>query len=259
MIDLTNGGLNIYPVLGIPEITPEHSLAEELLLAIGEGVLEAGDVLVVTSKIVSKAEGRFLPASERASAIERETIRLVAKIPGGNGSAIVENRLGVVAAAAGVDASNIVGDRILLLPEDPDDSARRLAAELKGRTGLDLGIIVTDTVGRPWRYGQTDIAIGCANFKVFDDSRGTVDTDGKPLSVTQRCIADEVAAATDIVKGKAAAIPVAIVRGLATHVVPGSLERARDINRDAALDLFSQGTAEAYASGFADGTKQPSP
>lgn len=256
MIEQTSGGLSVYPVIGIPEITPAHSLAEELLRALGPNALREGDVLAVTSKIVSKVEGRFLPASERDIAIASETVRVVAKLPGGAGSAIVENRLGIVAAAAGVDASNIAGDRILLLPEDPDDSARDLAAELKTRTGFNVGIVITDTVGRAWRYGQTDIAIGCANLQIYDDSRGTVDTDGKPLSVTQRCIADEIAAATDIVKGKASAIPAALVRGINQYVVPGSEQRAREINRDAELDLFSLGTAEAYAKGIEDASRR---
>ena len=184
-------------------------------------------------------------------AIAAETTRIVAAIPGAGGAAIVESRLGIIAAAAGVDASNIAGDRILLLPIDPDESARRIAAELKEKTGLDLGVLITDTVGRPWRLGQTDIAIGCANLRVFDDVRGTVDTDGKPLSVTQRCIADEIAGATDLVKGKAAAIPVALVRGMAAYVDRSSSDRARDIIRDRDQDLFSLGTAEAFAKGQA--------
>ena len=243
--------LTIVPLRGFPEMTPEHSIVEELLRVVDATKLRQGDVLAITSKIVSKVEDRYSPASERDRAIAAETTRIVAAIPGAGGAAIVESRLGIIAAAAGVDASNIAGDRILLLPIDPDESARRIAAEIQERTGLDLGVIITDTVGRPWRLGQTDIAIGCANFRVFDDARGSVDTDGKPLSVTQRCIADEIAGATDLVKGKAAAIPIALVRGMGEYVVPGCSDRARDIIRNRDQDLFSLGTAEAFAQGKA--------
>lgn len=256
MIGNVAAGLTLTPLLGMPEFTPEHSLAAELLRAVGPEGMRGGDVLAVTSKIISKVEGCFFPADERAALIERDTVRVVAKLRGENASAIVENRLGVVAAAAGVDASNVVGNWVLALPDDPDESARRLADELKHATGVDVGIVVTDTVGRAWRLGQTDIAIGCANLDLFDDARGGVDTDGKPLSVTQRCIVDEIAAAADIVKGKTDGVPIALIRGLDRYVVPGTGQRARDINRGLELDLFSQGTDEAYRQGYADGAAQ---
>lgn len=243
-------GLELIPVTGLPEFAPSHSLAEEILRAAGPDGLRAGDVLAVTSKIVSKVEGCFVPAAEREALIARDTVRLVAKLRGPGSSAIVENRLGVVAAAAGVDASNVSGEWVLALPDDPDASARRLAEELRLATGHELGIVVTDTVGRPWRYGQTDIAIGCANIMLYDDDRGGVDTVGKPLTVTQRCVVDEIAAASDLVKGKTDGVPVAIVRGLSRYLQPGTEQRARDINRDLELDLFRLGTDEAIAEGY---------
>lgn len=239
------------PLRGMPEFTSEHSVSAEILRAVGAGGVRQGDVFAVTSKIVSKAEGCFVPADEREALIERDTVRIVARIPDGRGSAIVENRLGVVAAAAGVDASNVVGDRVLALPADPDASARRIAQEIRDATGCDVGVVVTDTVGRAWRIGQTDIAIGCANIRIFDDARGGVDAVGKPLSVTQRCIADEIAAAADLVKGKADGVPVALIRGMGGAVVPGIAQGARDINRAADADLFRLGTAEAHAEGVA--------
>lgn len=242
--------LQLIPLAGMPEFTSQHSLSAEILRVLGSEELQAGDVLAVTSKIVSKAEGCFVPASEREALIERDTVRVVAKLRGPTSSAIVENRLGVVAAAAGVDASNVTGDWVLALPDDPDESARQLADELKLAVGHDIGVVITDTVGRPWRYGQTDIAIGCANIALYDDVRGGVDTAGKPLTVTQRCVADEIAAAADLVKGKTDGVPVALVRGLKRHILPGTEQRARDINRDLELDLFRLGTDEAYQEGY---------
>lgn len=247
-------GVSLIPLLGMPEFAPGRSISAEMLRALEPGGVQDGDVFAVTSKIISKAEGCFVPADEREALIERDTVRVVARIPDGRGSAIVQNRLGVVAAAAGVDASNIEGDWVLALPEDPDASARRLAQEIKDATGCDVGIVVTDTVGRAWRLGQTDIAIGSANIRLFDDARGGVDTAGKPLSVTQRCIVDEISAAADLVKGKTDGVPVALIRGMGSYVVPGILQRARDINRASETDLFSLGTAEAYAQGYADGS-----
>lgn len=243
-------GLEIIPLIGLPEFTPDHSLATEIVRSLVGIAVDDGDVLAVTSKVVSKVEGCFVPAAERAELIARDTVRVVARMRGPNASAIVENRLGVVAAAAGVDASNVAGDWVLALPEDPDASARRLASELRDALGIDLGIVITDTVGRPWRYGQTDIAIGSANIALYADERGGVDTAGKPLTVTQRCVADEIAAASDLVKGKTAGIPVALVRGMSEYVIPGTDQRARRINRDLELDLFSLGTQEAFDEGY---------
>lgn len=243
--------MELIPLAGLPEFTPEHSLSAEIVRALSGLEVRDGDVLAVTSKVISKVEGCFVPASERDALIERDTVRVVARLRGPTASAIVENRLGVVAAAAGVDASNVHGDWVLSLPDDPDASARALAGELRIALGVDIGIVVTDTVGRPWRYGQTDIAIGCANIALYADERGGVDTAGKPLVVTQRCVVDELAAASDLVKGKTRGVPVALIRGVAEYVLPGTTQRARDINRDLELDLFSLGTQEAFDAGYA--------
>ncbi|WP_238385104.1 coenzyme F420-0:L-glutamate ligase [Nesterenkonia muleiensis] len=247
--------LSITAVLGIPELTEAHCLWQEILDATADAPLRDGDVLAVTSKAVSKVEGRFLPAAEREEALRQETVRVVAHAPGTGQPLIVENRLGIVAAGAGIDASNVPGDRILLLPEDPDASARQLVREVHAQTGADIGVVITDTVGRPWRHGQTDIAIGCAGITPLDDARGGTDTDGKPLSVTLRCIADEIAAAADLVKGKASGVPVAVLRGLGHYVDRQTPRSAREILREADTDLFRLGSEEAYRQGFADGAR----
>lgn len=247
--------LSVIPVLGLPEFTEAHSLSEEILKTTADAPLQDGDVLAVTSKVVSKVEGRFLPAAAREDALRRETVRVVARAPESGQPLIVENRLGIVAAAAGIDASNIPGNRILLLPEDPDASAKQLLQQIYAQTGTRIGVVITDTAGRPWRHGQTDIAIGCAGLAPFDDTRGGRDTDGKPLSATLRCIADEVAAAADLVKGKTSGVPVAVLRGLGhyiDHKVPTS---AREILREAETDLFRTGSQDAYRQGFTDGSR----
>ncbi|MDL9979294.1 coenzyme F420-0:L-glutamate ligase [Microbacterium sp. ASV49] len=246
--------LTIWALPGIPEIAAGADLVELIGEAAGD-TLQDGDILVVTSKIVSKAEGRFVTADDREDAITAETVRLVASRTSetGHTTRIVENRLGIVAAAAGVDASNTPDGTVLLLPVDPDASARGLASGLRVRLGVEVGVIVSDTLGRAWREGQTDSAIGAAGVHVFDDLRGTVDAEGRPLVVTLPCVADELAAATDLVKGKAARLPVAVVRGRADLVGPLDLPGARSIVRPAERDMFSRGADEAYADGFAAG------
>jgi coenzyme F420-0:L-glutamate ligase/coenzyme F420-1:gamma-L-glutamate ligase len=216
--------------------------------------LEDGDILVVTSKIVSKAEGRIVAAADREDAITAETVRVVATRahPGGV-TRIVENRLGIVAAAAGVDASNTADGTVLLLPLDPDASARELAVGLRALTGVRVGVILSDTLGRPWRDGQTDVAIGAAGVHVFDDLRGSTDSAGKPLQVTMPCVADEIAAATDLVKGKASGCPVAVVRGLGRFVGELDLPGAASIVRPSERDMFRLGSEEARAEGVAAG------
>lgn len=242
---------SIEGVEGIGEIVPGADLAAVIADATE---LEDGDILVVTSKIVSKAEGRMAPAADREAAITAETVRLVASREYEGGvTRIVENRQGIVSAAAGVDASNAPEGVILLLPVDPDASARELAAGLRTLTGAEVGVILSDTVGRPWREGQTDIAIGAAGVRVFDDLRGSVDASGKPLSVTMPCVADELAGAAELVKGKAAGVPVAVVRGLGRLVGSLDLPGARSIQRPAERDLFRQGADEAYDDGYRAG------
>ncbi|MEU8976152.1 coenzyme F420-0:L-glutamate ligase [Streptomyces monashensis] len=225
---------------GIPEVQPGDDLAK--LIAAAEPGLVDGDVLLVTSKIVSKAEGRITQAADREAAIDAETVRVVAR----RGTLrIVENRQGLVMAAAGVDASNTPAGTVLLLPEDPDASARAIRDGLRATLGVDVGVVVTDTFGRPWRSGLTDVAIGAAGVRVLDDLRGGTDAYGNPLSATVVATADELAAAGDLVKGKASGRPVAVVRGLA-HVVGGEpAEGARALVRTAQDDMFRLGTSEA--------------
>ncbi|MFC5148061.1 coenzyme F420-0:L-glutamate ligase [Streptomyces aureoversilis] len=240
-------GYRVWAVPGIPEVRAGDDLVKLLASAVtGEGLpgLADGDVLLVTSKIVSKAEGRLVRADDREAAIDAETVRVVAR----RGSLrIVENRQGLVMAAAGVDASNTAAGTVLLLPEDSDASARALRAGLREALGVDVGVVVTDTFGRPWRSGLTDVAIGAAGVRVLDDLRGGVDAHGNPLSATVVATADELAAAGDLVKGKAAGLPVAVVRGL-PHVVGEGEDGdsgARALVRSAADDMFRLGTSEA--------------
>nr|WP_203720162.1 coenzyme F420-0:L-glutamate ligase [Streptomyces anulatus] len=249
---------------GIPEVRAGDDLAK--LIAAAEPELVDGDILLVTSKIVSKAEGRILRAADREAAIDAETVRVVAR----RGTLrIVENRQGLVLAAAGVDASNTPAGTVLLLPEDSDASARAIRDGLRDTLGVEVGVVVTDTFGRPWRNGLTDVAIGAAGVRVLDDLRGGTDAYGNPLSATVVATADELAAAGDLVKGKAEGLPVAVVRGLRHVVLPapasapapapapapsvpadsalvGAVDSgARALVRGAADDMFRLGTSEA--------------
>ena len=246
--------LQVWALDGIPEITPGDDLVTVIADA-AAGDLADGDIVVVTSKIVSKAEGRIVAADDREEAITAETVRVVASRPTPNGGTtrIVQNRLGMVSAAAGVDASNTPEGTILLLPEDPDASARLIAAGLREQLGVNVGVLVSDTLGRAWRDGQTDHAIGAGGVHVFEDLRGETDAEGRPLLVTMPCVADELAAATDLVKGKAARRPVAVVRGRADLVGSLDLPGARSIVRPLERDMFRLGADEAYAEGFAAG------
>ncbi|MFB7597964.1 coenzyme F420-0:L-glutamate ligase [Streptomyces sp. NPDC056160] len=230
-----------WAVPGMPEVAPGDDLAK--LIAAAEPALADGDVLLVTSKIVSKAEGRVVEAADREAAIDAETVRVVARR---GPLRIVENRQGLVMAAAGVDASNTPSGTVLLLPEDPDASARAIRAGLRAALGVDVAVVVTDTFGRPWRDGLTDVAIGAAGLRVLDDLRGGTDAHGNPLSATVVATADELAAAGDLVKGKAAGLPVAVVRGLG-HVLAADDDApgARALVRDARDDMFRLGTSEA--------------
>ncbi|MDH6580063.1 coenzyme F420-0:L-glutamate ligase [Kitasatospora sp. MAP5-34] len=231
--------LEILPVGGIPEITAGADLGGLIAKA---GEFEDGDILLVTSKIVSKAEGRLLQATDREAAIDAETVRVVAR----RGPVrIVENRNGLVMAAAGVDASNTAPGTVLLLPEDPDASARVLRAQLQQLTGRRLAVVVTDTFGRPWRNGLTDVAIGAAGLAVLEDHRGRVDSHGNELAMTVTATADELAAAADLVKGKAAGTPVAVVRGLPHLVTTEDGDGTRPLIRPAADDMFRLGASEA--------------
>ncbi|TFC58760.1 coenzyme F420-0:L-glutamate ligase [Cryobacterium sp. TMB1-7] len=250
--------LEVFVLPGIGEVRAGDDLAATILAVAGPAAsrLADGDILAVTSKIVSKAEGRQVAATDREQAIADETVRVVATRahPGGV-TRIVENRQGLVMAAAGVDASNVEHGTVLLLPVDPDASARGLCAALRAATGLHLGVLITDTVGRPWRDGQTDIAIGAAGVAVLDDLRGSMDAHGRRLDVTVAAVADEIAGAADLIKGKTSGNPVAVLRGLG-HLV-GAIDAgdrgARRLLRDTANDMFRVGSAEAYAEGYAAG------
>jgi len=233
----------VFGVPGIGEVQPGADIAK-LIAATGVELAE-GDVLLVTSKIVSKAEGRIVAAEDREAAIDAELVRLVARR---GPTRIVQTRHGFVMAAAGVDASNTAAGTVLLLPEDPDASARRIRQGLREALGVRVGVVVTDTFGRPWREGLTDVAIGASGVRVLDDLRGGRDAHGKPLSMTVTATADELAGAGDLVKGKATGVPVAVVRGLAGVVDPEPAaddQGARALVRDAAADMFRLGTSEA--------------
>ena len=229
----------VHGVAGLPEVRPGDDLAA--LIAQAAPGLRPGDVLVVTSKIVSKAEGRVLPGDDRAEAIERETVRVVARR---GETVIAQTRHGLVMAAAGVDASNTERGTVLLLPEDPDASARRIRRGLRDRLGVDVGVIVSDTFGRPWREGLTDVAIGAAGVRPVDDLRGRSDAYGNPLAATMTALIDEIAAAAELVKGKLSGVPVAVVRGLAHLVTPGDGPGARVLVRPADQDMFRYGSAD---------------
>ncbi|MDX2649164.1 coenzyme F420-0:L-glutamate ligase [Streptomyces sp. PA03-1a] len=232
----------VWAVTGMPEVEPGADLAK--LIAASTPELADGDVLVVTSKIVSKAEGRVVRATDREAAIDAETVRLVARR---GPTRIVETRHGFVMAAAGVDASNTAPGTVLLLPDDPDASARAIRAGLRDALGVNVGVVVTDTFGRPWREGLTDVAIGAAGLRVLDDLRGATDSHGNELAVTVTALADELAAAGDLVKGKSTGAPVALVRGLDRLVLPSEEdgEGGRALVRVAANDMFRLGTSEA--------------
>jgi coenzyme F420-0:L-glutamate ligase/coenzyme F420-1:gamma-L-glutamate ligase len=245
------GGLTAWGVPGLPEFRPGDDLTAALAAAL-EPTLADGDVVVVTSKILSKAEGRLVTVprdpEERDAArrrlIDDETVRVLATK---GRTRIVTNRLGIVQAAAGVDGSNVAGDEVALLPEDPDGSAEALRAGLAAALGVRVAVVVTDTMGRCWRLGQTDAAIGSAGLVALHSYGGAVDAQGNELLVTEVAVADEVAAAADLVKGKLGGVPVAVVRGL-RHLI-GAGRSAGELVRPVEEDLFWLGTAEALARG----------
>ncbi|GGT02958.1 coenzyme F420-0:L-glutamate ligase [Nonomuraea spiralis] len=225
--------IEVIAVTGIGEVRPGDDVA-----ALLKGAdLRDGDIVVVTSKIVSKAEGRVRQAPDRTSAIEEETERVVARR---GETVIVQTRHGFVMAAAGVDASNTEPGTVLLLPDDPDASAARIRAGLGGR----VGVIVSDTFGRPWRNGLTDVAIGAAGVRPLDDFRGSSDSYGNPLSATVTALADEIASAAELVKGKLDGVPAAIVRGLGHLVTDEDGPGVRPLVRPADEDLFRFGARD---------------
>ena len=246
--------LEIFPLLDIGDLRPGDDLAA--IIAALAPPLHDGDVLVVTSKAVSKVEGRLVVLdtddadareAARQAAIDAETVRVVAR----RGTLrIVETRHGLVLAAAGVDASNVSPSELALLPVDPDTSAALLREALFERLGVHVGIVISDSMGRPWREGIVDMAIGVAGLSAIVDPRGRRDPYGNVLEVTRVAVADEIAAAGDLVKGKLSGIPVAVVRGLAPD---GKLADdglgSRPLLRGAADDMFRLGTVEAIEAG----------
>ncbi|MFE3027034.1 coenzyme F420-0:L-glutamate ligase [Nocardia tengchongensis] len=241
----SRGELRILPIAGLPEFRPGDDVAEAI--AAQAPWLQDGDVLVVTSKIVAKAEGRVVSVPtdpEERDAVRRklvleESVRVLARK---NRTLITENKLGIVQAAAGIDGSNVEQDELVLLPEDPDASAKALRAELAERLGVQVAVVITDTMGRAWRNGQIDAAIGSSGLRVLHDYDGAVDGQGNELHVTLVAVADELAAAADLVKGKLGGVPVAVVRGL-DYTDDGST--AAGLLRRGEEDLFWLGTEEA--------------
>jgi coenzyme F420-0:L-glutamate ligase/coenzyme F420-1:gamma-L-glutamate ligase len=230
--------LRAFPIEGIGEVVEGTDLAGVIAPHVADG-----DVVVVTSKVVSKSEGRVV-ITDREQAIRDETVRVVARR---GATSIVESRIGVVLAAAGVDASNVEPGSVVLLPVDPDASARRIRELLRTRTGVNVAVLVSDTVGRTWRHGQTDLAIGAAGLLPLESFEGRTDTYGNALAVTAPAVADEIAGIAEVASGKLGARPVVVVRGLADRVLP-ALEHgpgARVLVRGPAEDMFGLGSREA--------------
>jgi coenzyme F420-0:L-glutamate ligase/coenzyme F420-1:gamma-L-glutamate ligase len=226
--------VEVLPLRGLPEIGPSDDLPELLARPLAELGVHEGDVIVVTQKVISKAEGRVVRDGDgRSSWVERETRRVVARR---DDLVIAETRHGLVCANAGVDASNVEAGFLTLLPEDPDGSAERLRAGLARRLGAEVAVVITDTFGRAWRRGVVNVAIGCAGLPALVDLRGTSDHHGRELEATVVALADEVAAASGLVMGKAAGIPAALLRGVAR--ASGASVPASEIVRPPEEDLF---------------------
>jgi len=240
---------------GAPEIRAGDDLAAVLLglLDLDRGDLADGDVVVVTSKVVSKAEGRVRPGT-REDALPGETARVVARR---GPTTIVRNHLGLTMAAAGIDGSNVDAGHVVLLPLDPDGSARTLRASLRERTGHNVAVIVTDTAGRAWREGQTDIAIGAAGLVVAQEYAGRTDRWGNELAVTLPAVADEIAGAAELAQGKLDGRPFAVVRGRADLVLPPDVEGAEPPRSGAErADLFGYAPGRPW-SGVARRARRP--
>jgi len=250
--------LTVHAPDGVPEIRPGDDLAALLTSALD---LLDGDVVLVTSKVVSKAEGRARQATDRAAAVEAELAEPGARVVARRGpTTIVRTRLGLTLAAAGVDASNVEAGTVLLLPLDPDGTARTLRRDLASRAGVNVGIVITDTAGRAWRTGQTDIAIGAAGLVVVDDHAGRTDAHGNELAVTAPALADELAGAADLAQGKLAGRPFALVRGRPDLVLPPGEDGpgAGTLVRAEGEDLFGYGAREAVVRALAgDPTDRP--
>jgi coenzyme F420-0:L-glutamate ligase/coenzyme F420-1:gamma-L-glutamate ligase len=246
-----NVGLSVLAPDGVPEVRPGDDLAALVIAALS---LVDGDVVLLTSKVVSKAEGRQLPGTDREAAVEAELAEPGARLVARRGpTTIVRNRLGLTMAAAGVDASNVDAGSVLLLPVDPDGTARKLRREIAERTGSNVAVVITDTAGRAWRTGQTDIAVGAAGLLVLDDHAGRTDAYGNQLAVTAPALADELAGAAELAQGKLAGRPFAVVRGRADLVLPHGEDGpgAAALVRGEGEDLFGYGAREAVVRALA--------
>lgn len=227
--------ITIRPVNGLPEIRAGDDLASLLTVALGPMTPENGDVLVVTQKVVSKAEGALRPAADEAAyrQIVEEEAEAILRRRGP--LAITLTKHGFVCANSGVDRSNVEGEQVVLLPADPDRSAHRIRIRIERELGVSLAVIITDTFGRAWRRGLVDVAIGVSGMLPILDLRGSVDMHGRVLEVTEMAIADEIAAAAELVTGKASGVPAALVSG---YSYPAGEGRATDLIRPPAEDMF---------------------
>jgi coenzyme F420-0:L-glutamate ligase/coenzyme F420-1:gamma-L-glutamate ligase len=246
--------LEIWPVRGLPDIRPGDDLAA--LLAAAAPELQDGDVLVVTSKVVSKAEGALLraePGEDRETLRQRAIRAESAEVLAERGRTVIaRTHHGFVLASAGVDASNVRDGEVALLPRDPDASARGLRAGLATLSGKNVAVIVSDTFGRAWRNGLTDVALGCAGLPPLIDLRGRVDAYGMALEMTETALVDALAGAADLVKGKLGQIAAAVIRGLADFVQPVDGPGIAPLLRAKDGDMFARGSVESYTDGLRD-------
>ncbi len=224
--------IEIFPIAGLPEVKQGDDLAQ-LIVDAASPPLENDDVVVITQKVISKAEGRVVSAADKDAAVRAESRRILRRTP--TGMVIAETQHGLVCANAGIDESNVPGDTIALLPVDPDASARGVRSRVLHLAKVDVLVIISDTFGRAWRVGQTDVAIGVAGMLPFIDHIGKLDAQGREMTATNICSADELAGAAELVMGKADGICAAVVRG--APVVKGR-GAATDIVRPVEDDLF---------------------
>jgi len=247
--------MQVVAVPGLPRIDSSSNLAQlifdaSILWPDHTSGLTDGDIVVITSKVVSKAEGNVVASDNRDELIDSQSVRTLATKHHARGTTrIVQTHHGLVLAAAGIDASNVEAGTVVLLPQDPDASAQRIRKELHTLTGKQLAVVITDTMGRAWRNGLTDNAIGIAGLLALDDHTGKQDQFGRTLEMTVIAIADEIASAADLVKGKSFGNPVAIVRGMSQYVTTDDGLGAAPLIRAQEEDLFWLGTAEAIQEG----------
>ena len=227
--------IQIFPVPGLPEIEAGDDLPGILADALSPLEPLNGDILVVTHKVVSKAEGAVVPAANEEDYRRVVASEAAAVIRRRGDLVITVTRHGFVCANAGVDRSNVTGDRVVLLPRDPDRSAHRIRTRIQLALGVDLAVVISDTFGRAWRTGLVDVAIGVSGIKPILDLKGTTDMHGRTLEVTEVAIADEVAAAAELAMGKSSGIAAALVRGVVYEAGRG---RAADLVRNPAEDMF---------------------